>query len=285
MAVNFGRALSRTQRGEYTAGEATRTIVGTAVESLSPIGAFDHFLTFALPTVVDPFVSLSINEDYKGDPIYKESPTFSSVPKPNSQQYWSNTGRIPKFIADQLNTFTGGDEVEGGFIDMSPDVIEYWIDYLTGGAGRFVQRTAEVPFNVMDALNGDLEVSLWSTVPFARKVIASPSERQDTGNYLDNRQDLFTILARIDLAKRSGDREAVIAMYDKYKKELTIAGRLKAIDNARNRIIRQIREIEKNPRIPEETKKNLIRLRRDKIKDLQQTGLILMRSVGFKKAG
>ena len=74
-------------------------------------------------------------------------------------------------------------------------------------------------------------------------------------------------------------------MYDKYKKELTIAGRLKAIDNARNRIIRQIREIEKNPRIPEETKKNLIRLRRDKIKDLQQTGLILMRSVGFKKAG
>ena len=285
MAVNFGRALSRTQRGEYTAGEATRTIVGTAVESLSPIGAFDHFLTFALPTVVDPFVSLAINEDYKGDPIYKESPTFASVPKPNSQQYWSNTGRIPKFIADQLNTFTGGDEVEGGYLDFSPDVIEYWIDYLTGGAGRFVQRTAEMPLNIMDALNGDLEVSLWSTVPFARKVIASPSERQDTGNYLDNRQDLFTILARIDLAKRSGDRDAVVAMYDKYKKELTIAGRLKAIDNARNRIIRQIREIEKNPRIPEETKKNLIRLRRDKIKDLQQTGLILMRSVGFKKAG
>ena len=285
MAVNFGRALSRTQRGEYTAGEATRTIVGTAVESLSPIGAFDHFLTFASPTVADPFISLYINEDYKGDPIYKESPTFASVPKPNSQQYWSNTGRIPKFIADQLNTFTGGDEVEGGFIDMSPDIIEYWIDYLTGGAGRFVQRTAEMPFNIMDALNGDLEVSLWSTVPFARKVVVAPSERQDTGNYLDNRQDLFTILARVDLAKRSGDREAVIAMYDKYKKELSIAGRLKAIDNARNRIIRQIREIEKNPRIPEETKRNLIRLRRDKIKDLQQTGLILMRSVGFKKAG
>jgi hypothetical protein len=43
MAVNFGRAVSRTARGEYTAGEATSTIVGTAVESLSPIGAFDHF--------------------------------------------------------------------------------------------------------------------------------------------------------------------------------------------------------------------------------------------------
>ena len=86
--------------------------MGTAVESLSPIGAFDHFLTFASLTVADPFISLAINEDYKGDPIYKENPTFASVPKPNSQQYWSNTGRIPKFIADQLNTLQAGDEVE-----------------------------------------------------------------------------------------------------------------------------------------------------------------------------
>jgi hypothetical protein len=285
MAVNFGRAMSRTARGEYTAGEATSTIVGTAVESLSPIGAFDHFLTFAAPTVADPFISLAINEDYKGDPIYKESPTFSSTPKPDSQQYWSNTGRIPKFIANALNTATGGDEVQSGMLDFSPDAIEFWIDYLSGGVGRFVQRTAEMPLNVVDLLKGDLDVSVFSTIPLARKVIASPSSRQDTGNYLDNRQDLFTILARVDLAKKSGKTEEVMAMYDKYKKELSIAGRLKAIDNARNRMVRQIREIEKNPRIPENTKQNLIRLRKDKVKELQQMGLILMRSVGFKKAG
>lgn len=285
MAVNFGRALSRTARGEYTAGEATSTIVGTAVESLSPIGAFDHFTTFVAPTVFDPFLSLSINEDYKGDPIYKESPTFSSTPKPDSQQYWSSTGRIPKFIANALNKLTGGDEVEGGFADFSPDAIEFWMDYLTGGTGRFVQRSAEMPLNIVELLKGDLEVSVWSTIPLARKVIASPSARQDTGNYLDNRQDLFTILARVDLARKAGNTEEVIAMYDKYKKELSIAGRLKAIDNARNRMVRQIREIEKNPRIPEGTKENIIRLRKEKIKELQQMGLILMRSAGFKKAG
>lgn len=285
MAVNFGRALSRTARGEYTAGEATSTIVGTAVESLSPIGAFDHFLTFALPTVADPFVSIAINEDYKGDPIYKESPTFSSTPKPDSQQYWSNTGRIPKFIANALNKLSLGDEVEGGFADFSPDAIEFWMDYLTGGTGRFVQRSAEMPLNIVELLKGDLEVSVWSAIPLARKVIASPSARQDTGNYLDNRQDLFTILARVDLARKSGNTDEVVAMYDKYKKELSIAGRLKAIDNARNRMVRQIREIEKNPRIPDDTKQNIIRLRKEKIRELQQMGLILMRSAGFKKSG
>ena len=285
MAVNFGRALSRTARGEYTAGEATNTIIGTAVESLSPIGAFDHFLTFALPTVVDPFISIAINEDYKGDPIYKESPTFSSTPKPDSQQYWSNTGRVYKFTANLLNKITLGDEVQGGFLDVSPDMLEFWTDYLTGGTGRFVQRMAEAPLNIVDALKGDLEVSLWSAIPLARKVIASPSARQDTGNYLDNRQDLFTILARVDLARKSGNRDEVVAMYDKYKKELSIAGRLKAIDNARNRMVRQIREIEKNPRIPDDTKENIIRLRKEKIRELQQMGLILMRSAGFKRSG
>ena len=73
--------------------------------------------------------------------------------------------------------------------------------------------------------------------------------------------------------------------YDKYRKELSIAGRLKEIDKSRNRMVRKIREIEKNTRITENTKQNLIRLRKDKIKELQQMGLILMRSAGFKKAG
>ena len=164
-------------------------------------------------------------------------------------------------------------------------MLEFWTDYLTGGTGRFVQRVAEAPLNIVDALKGDLEVSLWSAIPLARKVIVSPSARQDTGNYLDNRQDLFTILARVDLARKSGNRDEVVAMYDKYKKELSIAGRLKAIDNARNRMVRQIREIEKNPRIPDDTKENIIRLRKEKIRELQQMGLILMRSAGFKRSG
>jgi len=285
MATNLGRSLSRVQRGEYTAGEATNSIVGTAFESLSPIGAFDHFLTFALPTVADPFVSVSINEDYKGDPIYKESPNFSSNPKPDSQQYWSNTSSIAKTIATTINSLTLGDEVESGFADWSPNTIEYWFGYITGGVGRFAQRTFEAPFDIVDAMKGDFDGDIVRSIPLVRKVFIGPSDRADTGHYLDNRQDLFTILSRLDLAKRAGNREDVVAIYGKYKKELSIAGRMKAIDNARNRMLRQIKEIERNPRIPEETKKKIIKLRREKMNDLQQTGLILMRSAGFKKAG
>jgi len=285
LAVNFGRSLSRSARGEYTAGEASRSIFGTAFESISPFGGFDNIYNLTAPTVLDPFVSLAINEDYKGDPIYKESPTFSSRPTPDSQAYWSNTSSIAKGIADSINSITGGDAVESGYIDFSPNTLEFWFDYFAGGTGAFVQRSAEAPFAIYDALQGDFEGDIMRAVPLVRKVVISPSEREDVGNYLENRQDLYTILARIDLAKKSGDGSTVRSLFTEYKDQLRIAGRIKAIDNARNRLLRQIKEIEANPRIPEQTKLNLKRIRRQKINDLMKQGLILMRSAGFKKAG
>ena len=74
-------------------------------------------MSHASPTVLDPFVSLAINEDYKGDPIYKESPRFSSRPTPDSQAYWSNTSSIAKGISNSINSITGGDAVSSGYID------------------------------------------------------------------------------------------------------------------------------------------------------------------------
>ena len=284
IATNLGRSMSRAARGEYTPGQASRSIFGTAFESLSPFGGFDNMYNLVAPTVLDPFVSVAINEDYKGDPIFKESPQFASRPTPNSQAYWSSTGRIPKFIADQLNPLSGGDAVESGIFDMSPDVMEFWFEYMTGGVGRFVQRSAEAPFNIIDAINGDFQGAITTAIPFARKVVTSPSEREDVSNYLENRKAVFTILARYDLARRTGDSVAINEVLQDYRKELAIIPRLKTIDNARNRLLRQIREVERNPRIEDKLKRNLIRIRRQRINDLMRRGLILMRSAGFREA-
>ena len=68
------------------------------------------------------------------------------------------------------------------------------------------------------------------------------------------------------------------------REQLSIVPRLKAIDNARNRLLRQIREIERNPRLDEKVIKNLIKIRRDRINDHMRRGLILMRSAGFREA-
>lgn len=70
---------------------------------VNPLGGTESFLNFVSPTVADPFVSLYINKDYKGDPITKDSPTFASVPTPDSHSHWNTTGEIPQAIAKTLN--------------------------------------------------------------------------------------------------------------------------------------------------------------------------------------
>ena len=286
MAVNTGRALSRAFRGEYTAGEATESILATATEMINPLGGTESFLNFVSPTVADPFVSLYINKDYKGDPITKDSPTFTSRPLPDAHSHWNTTGEIPKSIAQFINDLSGGNEVRSGLVDLSPDTLQFWFDYISGGAGRFVLRSGETIFNdVPEILSGDFEGKIVPRIPLARKVIATPSEIADTGTYLENRKELFTIFAELDIARRAGDTERIKDVTDKYRDELRVYGRIKAIDNARNRLLRQIKKIERNPRLEEERKKQLIKNIRKKINEFQKNGLIIMRSAGIKEAG
>ena len=58
---------------------------------INPLGGTESFLNFVAPTVADPFVSLYINKDYKGDPITKDSPTFTSRPLPDAHSHWNTT--------------------------------------------------------------------------------------------------------------------------------------------------------------------------------------------------
>ena len=91
-------------------------------------------------------------------------------------------------------------------------------------------------------------------------------------------------MARYDIARRSGDSDKVKEVLEDNREQVAIIPRLKAIDNARNRLLRQIKEIERNPRIEDKVRSNLIRIRRERINDLMRRGLILMRSAGFREA-
>ena len=139
-------------------------------------------------------------------------------------------------------------------------------------------------FDVPEILAGDFEGKIVPRIPLARKVIATPSEVADTGTYLENRKELFTIFAELDLARRAGDVERLKDVTSKYAEELRVYGRVKAIDNARNRLLRQIKKIERNPRLEDERKKQLIRNIRKKINEFQKQGLVLMRSAGLREA-
>ena len=119
-------------RGKVKPMEGAANIGGAALQAGNPLQAYS-WLQMVSPTILDPFVELKTNEDWKGDQIV---PTFGKVDKrPESQKYRQSVSPVYREITDFLNRTTGGDEVRPGAIDVSPEAVEYIVDFLAGGVG------------------------------------------------------------------------------------------------------------------------------------------------------
>ncbi|MDP2792562.1 MAG: LPD38 domain-containing protein [Sulfurisoma sp.] len=46
-------------------------------------------------------------------------------------------------ISATINGWTGGNAHQPGFVDVSPNVLKYWVTSISGGAGRFVGDVAD----------------------------------------------------------------------------------------------------------------------------------------------
>lgn len=102
--------------------------------------------------------------DWAGRYIHPTGDPFDRTPKPQAYQYWSTTSQWSKSIAQTLNEWTGGNEVRPGAFDVYPDTLEQIYEFLTGGAGRFIDKTIDVPTKLA---RGE-PVSPYE-IPFARK--------------------------------------------------------------------------------------------------------------------
>jgi len=142
--VNLGRAMSRNLRGGYTTGEAATSMATTFVDAFNPVGGTESLLNFIVPTALDPLVALGMNIDYSGRRIYPVA-FPGSVPKANSQVYFSSTSPIFTNVADFLNRATGGSEYVPGYISIKPDAMEYVYDYILGALAWYTgQRESDI---------------------------------------------------------------------------------------------------------------------------------------------
>jgi len=279
MAVNTGRALSRAMRGGYTAGEAGSSILGTAVDVVNPLGGTESFGNFVAPTIADPFIDLVENEDFARKPIYKETSPFDPTPPPNSQLYWSTTSPSAKWIAQALNSIDGSN-IESGTLDVSPDVLEFWLGYLTGGVGRFVQRSADLAtVTLPQALTDGFDEEMVRQIPFGRKLIYSVSDREDLGRFIEKRDKVLQAREVLIDAMERGDQQLVQSTRKKYANELRVAGLIKSINNGRNRLLRQMAQIKDNPRMPEEQKKLVIERLSQQVEALVKRGNIAVKDL------
>lgn len=133
---NFGDATYHIATGEH--GKAAKNLyAGTIGQlgALNPLGSAGNIVTDYLPAIADPFVSLAMNKDAFGRPIAKEdlNPANPTPGFTRAKEGASTTGRI---LAEGLNTLSGGNEDQKGFISPTPDQIDFVLGTIGGGVGR-----------------------------------------------------------------------------------------------------------------------------------------------------
>jgi hypothetical protein len=268
---NMGREMSKTARGKSDPLSAAGNIVGTFVDAFNPIGGTENFLNFMSPTITDPVVEIWQNKDFSGRPIVPERGGFGISP-PESQKYWNNTFAPYVDIASFLNEVTGGTPVIPGKVDISPSLMQYMVNYATGGVGKFVERSfTTATTTIPGALRGDLEELDVKGVPFLRSLYGNVTSREDMTVYTERMNEVLQVRQEIRQAAQSGMPERVQAALERYPGQVQIMDAFNSLSRDRMQISRQINEITRNANIPDDAKKDIIKSLRD-----QQNMLVQM---------
>ncbi|MDW9353176.1 LPD38 domain-containing protein [Escherichia coli] len=152
----LGHTAEGVAAGDLTASRAAGNVVGGVLGAFSPIGSETSetvsgaLLKNAAPTILRPFANLAMNENFMGAQIYQENMPFGT-PKPDSQLGRRSTPEAYKAFASWLNAFSGGSQYRPGAVDVTPESLKYWIDYISGGTGRFISKTTDA---AVKSLNG-----------------------------------------------------------------------------------------------------------------------------------
>jgi hypothetical protein len=271
---NAGRNLSAVMAGEKTPFDGASSAVLNIFENFNPMGGAQTFLNWVSPTVADPVIDLYTNRSYSDTPIVPEKGAFGPQ-IPESQLYWNRTSGMFTWPADLLHEISGGTDVMPGAIELSPNQFEYIVEYIFSGLGKFLLRTYETTTSIPGLITGEYDFPedvAFNDIPFIRRVFGNVSEREDITKYIQTRDKLLMLDREMSDAREKGDFDRLRNAFHKYGRSLTEISRFKSINNERNRILRQVKEINDNPRIPEGAKKSMLKALNRRSEELLRLG-------------
>ncbi|EFR9487947.1 hypothetical protein HYI78_004475 [Salmonella enterica] len=207
-------------RGDLKATRAAGNIVGGLLGAFNPLGSEDSktltgtLLKNATPTIFRPAMDLAMNENFMGTQIYREN-FPGGTPKPESTLGRCSTPEAYKVFADWLNRTSGGSQYLSGAVDINPDIMKYWIDYVSGGMGRFAGKTVDA---AAKSYNGtDIPPQ---QIPFLGKVSGQVLPYDDQQKMYDRIDELRQYDAELKTL-RGADRTAFL---NKYRGQISMNG-------------------------------------------------------------
>jgi len=135
-----GSRVADVVMGRARASTVTSAITRAFFNALNPLGDSPTWLGVAAPTLLDPLADVETNKDFTGRPLRPENP-YDKTPDPDSQKSFERTPEPYKWLAEGLNSSTGGSSVRSGYFDVSPTTIQHYVDFALGGVGTFMNRS------------------------------------------------------------------------------------------------------------------------------------------------
>lgn len=259
----IGDMLSRAVYGSVSAGDAALELVATAVDAYNPIGTAegDTALETAgrtfTPTIAKPVVEILSNKDFAGRPI-KPEPFPFEIEKPESQQYFPwNPGYLQETAAF-LNRISGGDEVTSGGLDVSPEHLEYVVDFLGGGAGKFVTGLVNSEENIRKHLMGTEDLELYDIyeVPFARAHYGKVGSGVASDRFRERQDKIEKLVHRYEHYYDSGQTQKADQLYEANEELMRLETEMKAAREQVSSLYDWLRVLENRP--PTEENRNKI---------------------------
>ena len=193
----LGRLAIATATGEKNAARAGVDLLTATLDSFNPIGGSGSLLNIIAPTIADPVVDLTRNRDYADRPIMPE-PSPYTTPEPDSSTYWNNVSTPSKAFTSWLNEATGGDDVQPGAIDISPETLDYMAGFATGAAGSFFGRIVDLGAKMFDP-QGEITAN---DLPLTRKVLGGKPGWYDKAAFYERAKQVDEA---VDFLKRYED--------------------------------------------------------------------------------
>lgn len=220
MLYMLGGTAEGVASGNLKPTKAAGNIVGGMLGAFNPLGSEDSkTLTGTLlknlsPTLPRAFIDYAMNENFMGTQIRRENAPWGT-PKPDSTLGRRSTPEAYKSFVNWLNTATGGSQYRSGAVDINPDTLKYWIDYISGGTGRFIGQTVDAAAKSYNGIDIPPQ-----QIPFLGKIsgkVMPYADQQAMYDHIDELRQYDTELKTL----RGADRTAFL---NKYRGQISMNG-------------------------------------------------------------
>ena len=269
--ANLGTAAVDTAAGGKEVDESMLFLANSIMSSFSPISfgqskdLFTYATKAAIPTAFKPLFETVLNETYFGGRV-TGTQFPGAVPRPESSISFSSPKEVQDFFS-WINEAFGGSEEKSSWFDVNPDKVWHILDYFAGGAGQFINRSAQTIYKVGQKLTVDNDIRVsFNDVPLLRKLYGEPSKYYDFEKYKEREEEITQLYRELkdpEIRKKQYEKDP-----DRYKN----VGRLYEGIKVINKRLKAIRKAKKDARDIKDYAERMIRI--EELMQLERTEIM-----------